>query len=78
MRLAALESDADWVVISPRLGTVHEEAVMDAVFQLLERYPGGHIMAEQWRHGQTLKVIRREPYATASAKILPLHVLQKR
>jgi len=35
-------------------------------------------MSEKWRQGQTLRVARREPYATASAKILPLHMLQKK
>jgi hypothetical protein len=33
------------------------------------------MMAGIWAEGETLRVERREPYATSSAKILPLHVL---
>lgn len=66
------------LLVSPRVGDVTEKALLDTVFQTLELYPGGDIMADQWRHGQTLRVIRGEPYSTASAKILPLHILQKR
>jgi hypothetical protein len=64
--------------VSPRVGNVTEKVVLDTVFQTLELYPGGNIMADQWRHGQTLRMIRGEPYSTVSAKILPLHILQKR
>lgn len=28
--------------------------------------------------GHTVRVIRREPYITGAAKILPLHILQRR
>jgi hypothetical protein len=66
------------ILVSPRVGNITEKAVLDTVFQTLELYPGGKIMAEQWQHGQTLRVIRDEPYTTASAKILPLHILQKK
>ena len=31
-------------------------------------------MADEWRQGDTLRVVRRAPYETGSAKILPLHV----
>lgn len=66
------------ILVSPRVGNISEKTVMDTVFQTLGLYPGGNIMADQWRHGQTLRVIRGEPYSTASAKILPLHILQKK
>jgi hypothetical protein len=46
-------------------------------FQILHSYPGGDIMSDKWRQGQTLRVVRREPYTTASAKILPLHMIIK-
>ena len=66
------------VLVSPRVGNVSEKAILDKVFQTLELYPGGDIMADQWRHGNVLRVVRGEPYSTASAKILPLHILQKK
>ena len=34
------------------------------------------LMADVWRQGEVLRVVRREPYATESAKILPLHILR--
>jgi hypothetical protein len=66
------------IIVSSSVGNVSEEAVLAAVFKILHSYPGGDIMSDQWRQAQTLRVVRREPYATASAKILPLHILQKR
>jgi hypothetical protein len=64
--------------VSPRVGNVSEKAVLDTVFQTFELHPRGHMIVDQWRPGQTIKVIRGEPYTTTSAKILPLHILQKR
>ncbi len=63
-----------FVVASPRLGDLDEGAVIELVLQTLSAYPGGRAMTEHWRQGGTLKVLRREPYRTESAKILPLHL----
>jgi hypothetical protein len=64
------------VVVSPRVGQVEEAEVVAAT---LEALGGGsdqkRMMATVWRTGGTVKVVRREPHATASAKILPLHVV---
>jgi hypothetical protein len=64
------------IVINPRLRELDERVVIDTVFKSLESCPGGEIMAGKWRDGNTVRVLRREPYATASAKILPLHILK--
>ncbi len=64
------------IVVSPRVGDVDENTVVTAVFQALQPYPGGDIMSDAWLQGNTLRVVRREPYTTASAKILPLHILK--
>ncbi len=64
------------LVVSPRVGEVGEREVAEAVLQALEGCPGGKLMAGVWRDGGTLRVRRQEPYATAAAKILPLHLLQ--
>ena len=66
------------ILVSPRVGDVNEEDLLSTAFEVLHSYPGGNIMSDKWRQGQTLRVARREPYATASAKILPLHMLQKK
>ena len=66
------------VVVSPRVGEVDEEAVVAAVLTELGRGPGYRaMMAGIWLDGGTLGVVRREPYETASAKVLPLHVLAR-
>ncbi len=60
------------IVVSPEVGALDEGAVVETVLEFLaarrER------MAQRWRAGQTLRVVRREPYRTGTAKILPLHV----
>ncbi|MGH7799087.1 MAG: hypothetical protein ACREOW_00480 [Thermodesulfobacteriota bacterium] len=66
------------IVVSPRVGSVSEEALVETVFQELRAVPGGEMMSDHWRQGKTLRVVRREPYSTSSAKILPLHILQKK
>jgi hypothetical protein len=62
------------VVASPALGALDDSAVVQCVLETLRHYPGGSAMTEHWRQGDTLKLLRREPYQTASAKILPLHL----
>ena len=53
-----------------------QEEVAEAVLRALEGCPGGELMAGVWRDGGTLRVRRQEPYATAAAEILPLHLLR--
>ena len=65
------------IIISPRVGAVNDKLVINTVINSLESYPGGDIMVRQWRQGNTLRVVRREPFTTSSAKILPLHILRK-
>lgn len=63
------------VVVSPRVGEVDDAAVVRAVLESLGSGPAYRgMMASLWRTGDTLRVVRREPYATSTAKILALHV----
>lgn len=64
------------ILVRPSIGVVDEADVIDAVIDVLKRYPtgGGSLMTDQWRQGGTLRVVRRDPYTTTSAKVLPLHV----
>ncbi len=62
------------IVASPVLGPLDESIVVQRVLETLSGYPGGSVMTQHWRQGGTLKLVRREPYQTASAKILPLHL----
>jgi hypothetical protein len=63
------------LVVSPRVGPVAEPAAIDAVVDFLNHVPGASdSYGERWRQGGTLRLIRREPYATAASKVLALHV----
>ncbi len=66
------------LVISPRVGVVDEAKIVDAVLALLKSYPSSKkLMSDVWRDSRTLRVVRREPYVTSAAKILPLHLVRK-
>jgi hypothetical protein len=66
------------IVVSERVGVIDEPAVIAAVLAELRRhYTIGPLMADQWRDGQVLRVVRREPYTSGGRKILPLHILRK-
>ena len=63
------------IVISPRVKEVDEQDVVEVVLSELARGgPGGQDVSRIWRGAETLRVVRREPYATRPAKILPVHV----
>lgn len=63
------------LVVSPSVGTVDEERLAAVV---IERLGGadaaGRMMASRWREAGTLRVLRREPYATPAGKVHALHV----
>ena len=64
------------ILVSPRLEGISEERLIATVFEFLQSYPGGNIGVDRWREARTLRMIRREPYSTASAKVLPLHIIR--
>lgn len=66
-----------YLVVSPRLGAVDEQAVVQTALKRLAGDDGGRLMSSFWRQAGTLEVVRREPYVTASAKTPPLRVLRK-
>ncbi len=64
------------VLVAPSVGDVAEDEVVAEVLSWLGRLDrGGPIMAEQWRQGGTLRVMRRDAFAAGGRKILPLHIL---
>jgi hypothetical protein len=66
------------MIVSPRVGAVDDEALSRTVLDALAARPGANrMMAERWRDGGTLRVVRREPHATSAAKVLPLHILPR-
>jgi len=63
--------------VSPRVGPIDEAQLTTAVLHELRiDSKAERMMADRWREGQTLRIVRREPYATHAAKVLPLHVLR--
>lgn len=76
------EEDAQTVlklVIHPRLPIDDADEVKAFVLRELERRTaGGRLMTDVWRHSNTLRVERAQPYLTGSAKIQPLHVMANR
>lgn len=64
------------VVARPALGSLDEEEVVAAVIAYLAATPRNRLMADVWRDGGTLRLVRREPTTSVAGKILPLHLVQ--
>jgi hypothetical protein len=63
------------LIVSPRIGEIDEQTIAQVAMQTLgARNSGTRMMTEIWQQAGTLRVLRREPYVTSSAKIHPLHV----
>jgi hypothetical protein len=68
------------VIVSPRVGTVDEKALVGTVLDSLatsHHGAGGDLMSEQWRQGQTLRILRQEPEEN-NGKIPPLRLRRAR
>jgi hypothetical protein len=65
------------VVARPALGELDDAAVVEAVLGHLGEVSRNRIMVDVWRAGGTVRVARREPYVSASGKILSLHLLKR-
>jgi hypothetical protein len=67
------------LLVSPRVGHLSEDDVVAAVIDFLNDLPGaGGAFGERWREGGTLRVVRREPYATNASKVLALHTMKRK
>jgi hypothetical protein len=66
------------IVVAPSVGPVDEQALVATILESLAatHEDGGKVMTDLWRQSGTLRVVRREPYATATMKVLPLHVMR--
>ncbi len=66
-----------YVLASPRLGPLDEEALRRRVLQEIggRHLKGayGRVVAEVWEHADTVQVLRRDPVWTSGGKILHLH-----
>jgi hypothetical protein len=67
------------LVVSPRVGKLNERDVVASVIDFLNNLPGaGGAFGERWRDGQTLSIVRREPYTTSASKVLALHTMKRK
>jgi hypothetical protein len=63
------------LIVDPRLGPLEPSDVVRESLSFLRRSGGAdQVMAETWRAGEMLQVVRGTPYITAAGKVLPLHV----
>jgi hypothetical protein len=62
------------LLVHPRLGPLDEAAVAEAFLRAIGKSPAEKYMASMWRQADMVRVERRAPLATASHKILHLHV----
>jgi len=66
------------LLVSPEVGDVNNAALEDAVIgELSRRDVGTAMMAEQWRTGGVLKVVRDQPWRTQTAKTPPFRMIRK-
>jgi hypothetical protein len=65
------------VVARPALGPIDERDVVATVLDRLRAERENRMMADIWRDGGTLRLVRREPHVTSAGKILPLHIVQR-
>jgi hypothetical protein len=65
------------LVVRPSVGGVDASEVLGAVYETLRAAPGGGLMVAEWQQGDTLQVVRRDPFETHTAKILPLYILPR-
>ena len=67
------------LLVSPRLGAIDEAQLVRKVLEFLASPSGAHkMMADFWEQGNTLHVVRREPYPTSSSKIQTLHLIRRK
>jgi hypothetical protein len=67
------------LLVSPQVGAVDEREVVEVVLAALSNQGAQPQEASRtWRSADTIRVERREPYATAAGKVLPVHVKARR
>jgi hypothetical protein len=62
------------IVARPSLGPLDEREVVAAAIAHLGEAPRNRLMADAWRSGGTLRLVRREPVTSPGGKIFPLQL----
>lgn len=61
--------------VSPRLRIASTAQIARFFLDEIRKYYGGTLASRIWRHAEGLEVIAAEPFATASGKVLSLHLM---
>ena len=61
--------------VSPRARPPSVEQVRECFLGEIRRYYGGTLASRVWRHAEAVEVVVAEPFATATGKVLSLHLL---
>jgi hypothetical protein len=66
------------LIVSPRVGRIHDETIIASVIDFLNRSSGGKgHYGQRWSEGNTLRVLRQDPIATkGTSKVHALHVVK--
>lgn len=62
--------------VSPRLGIASAEKVEACFHEEVRKLHGGSLSSRTWRHAGAVRVVIAEPFATASGKVLALHLMR--
>lgn len=62
--------------VSPRIGVRAPEKVETCFYEELRKLHGGSLSSRTWRHAGAVRVVIAEPFATASGKVLALHLMR--
>jgi hypothetical protein len=62
------------VVVRPSVGEVAEPEVLQAVIEFMRSEPRNQVMTDFWAQNDAIRVIRRDPYSSASGKTPALHL----
>lgn len=67
------------ILVSPSRGHIEESLIVSTVLgAIYAAGPGGKLMATQLQEAGTFGVLRREPFQTAAAKVMPLFVIREK
>jgi hypothetical protein len=67
-----------YLVISPRVGTLDESAVIQVMLDALgQSSPMADAARTMWQHADTIRIQRTEPTWTSRGKLLPLHIQRR-
>jgi len=62
--------------VSPRVGVTSAKRAEACFYEEVRKLYGGALSSRTWRHAGAVRAVIAEPLATASGKVLPLHLMR--